>query len=217
MCALQWLGPLADPAVPVLFALLEDHEDYRDTRHQAEVTSRPSAACRRGAGGPPRAVYAGDFLAAVRTPTTTRWAPGSMPSCVSSAAFPSRLAGASRARRGAGGARKRRNRGAATWRSGCDLANGRHYPSAVDPSAGFHDLLPGVKMQRPTRLLRSSSASSGRRDAGFTMGRHGRSWARETVRGSGCLDPATGRASSASASSTTQPDRSGTVATSPYT
>jgi hypothetical protein len=48
MKALQWLGPLAEPAVPLLIALLEDQEGYRDTRHQAAVTlraiGRPAAA-----------------------------------------------------------------------------------------------------------------------------------------------------------------------------
>jgi hypothetical protein len=48
MKALQWLGPLAEPTVPLLIALLEDQEGYRDTRHQAEVTlratGRPAAA-----------------------------------------------------------------------------------------------------------------------------------------------------------------------------
>ncbi len=38
MRALEWLGPLAEPVVPVLIALLEDEEGYRDTRHQAAVT-----------------------------------------------------------------------------------------------------------------------------------------------------------------------------------
>jgi hypothetical protein len=47
MCALQWLGPVAAPAVPLLIALLEDQQGYRDTRHQAKVTlqaiGRPAA------------------------------------------------------------------------------------------------------------------------------------------------------------------------------
>lgn len=48
MSALKWLGPHAEPTVPLLIALLEDQEGYRDTRHQAEVTlhaiGRPAAA-----------------------------------------------------------------------------------------------------------------------------------------------------------------------------
>lgn len=48
MKALQWLGPAAEPAVPLLVALVEDEHGYRDTRHQAMVTlqaiGRPAAA-----------------------------------------------------------------------------------------------------------------------------------------------------------------------------
>nr|BFE30829.1 hypothetical protein GCM10010200_030800 [Actinomadura rugatobispora] len=37
MSALQWIGPAAAPATPILFAILEDWEIYRDTRHNAKI------------------------------------------------------------------------------------------------------------------------------------------------------------------------------------